>query len=527
MEKFGLKEGEIWTERGRNYINPDDWLIPLSIWPEIRAEYLKITAVESIASDKLKELRERTKSSKIELDKNIKSEKNIRLENNKIIISPVKSEDLPKRILELQDLVTSLMPRIDLTDLIIEVANWFDVVSCFTHAGGDESRLDADEFKRRLFTCLFVQGCNVELSKMAEHSGCSESDLAWFNNWYLREETAMHASNKAVDYQFKNPFSRHYGTGELTSSDGKRTRSRAKSKKSARIVKYFAYGKGVTLYSWTSDQFTQYGSKVNVPIERDSPYVLDAICDNETLLPIKEHTTDTSGFTDLVFAMFDLHGMRFSPRIKNLAKYKLYWYRGIEINDTDPSKPLFSKDPLKEKLIVNNWDEILRIAASIKLGYVPASLLMTKILANPDKNPVTKAIVEYGKSIRTLHSMRCMNDIKHRKDMLKQLNKGENMNNLRDFLYFGSHGEMKKSQEEDQSCQAACLTLLANLVICWNTVYIEQVIKALRKSGKVIHDSDIQYINPCRFEHINRYGKYNFDLENIPKKGELRKITIE
>jgi hypothetical protein len=39
---------------------------------------------------------------------------------------------------------------------------------------------------------------------------------------------------------------------------------------------------------------------------RDATYVLDGILDNETELPLFEHTTDTAGYTDLVFALFDL-----------------------------------------------------------------------------------------------------------------------------------------------------------------------------------------------------------------------------
>lgn len=46
---------------------------------------------------------------------------------------------------------------------------------------------------------------------------------------------------------------------------------------------------------------------------RDATYVLDAILDNETELPIAEHTTDTAGYTDLVFGLFDLVGLQFAP----------------------------------------------------------------------------------------------------------------------------------------------------------------------------------------------------------------------
>ena len=45
---------------------------------------------------------------------------------------------------------------------------------------------------------------------------------------------------------------------------------------------------------------------------------MDEILDNETELPLVEHTTDTPGYTEMVFAAFDLLGLQFSPRIRDV-----------------------------------------------------------------------------------------------------------------------------------------------------------------------------------------------------------------
>ena len=82
--------------------------------------------------------------------------------------------------------------------------------------------------------------------------------------------------------------------------------------------------KGVTFYSWTSDQLSQYGTKVIPATVRDATYVLDAILDNETELTIVEHATDTAGYTDIVFCLFDLLGMQFAPRLRDLGDQQLY-----------------------------------------------------------------------------------------------------------------------------------------------------------------------------------------------------------
>lgn len=63
-----------------------------------------------------------------------------------------------------------------------------------------------------------------------------------------------------------------------------------------------------TRNTWSSDQLSQYGAKFVTSTLRDATYVLDEILDNETDLEILEHTTDTAGYTELIFALFNLLG---------------------------------------------------------------------------------------------------------------------------------------------------------------------------------------------------------------------------
>lgn len=84
------------------------------------------------------------------------------------------------------------------------------------------------------------------------------------------------------------------------------------------MLRYFGYRPGVTFHTWTSAQFSQYGGKAVASTIRDATYVLDEILANETELPILEHTTNTSGYTEIILALFDLLGLTFGPRIKDL-----------------------------------------------------------------------------------------------------------------------------------------------------------------------------------------------------------------
>jgi TnpA family transposase len=101
----------------------------------------------------------------------------------------------------------------------------------------------------------------------------------------------------------------------------------------------------VTFYTWTADQFSQYGTKVIPATVRDATYVLDEILDNETELPILSHTTDTAGYTEIVFALFDLLGLQFSPSIRDLGDQRLFQGLRIKIGRLDKvEKPALESD---------------------------------------------------------------------------------------------------------------------------------------------------------------------------------------
>jgi TnpA family transposase len=148
---------------------------------------------------------------------------------------------------------------------------------------------------------------------MADISHLSYEQLAWTTNWYIREETLKAATTTLVNSHYREPLARIWGGGMLSSSDGQRFPATVESKRAVALPRYFGYGQGMTFYTWTSAQFSQYGSKPIPSTVRDATYVLDAILDNQTELDIVEHTTDTAGYTEIVFALFDLLGLRFFP----------------------------------------------------------------------------------------------------------------------------------------------------------------------------------------------------------------------
>ena len=254
---------------------------------------------------------------------------------------------------------------------------------------------------------------------------------------------------------------------------------------------------------------------------RDATYVLDEILDNETELPILEHTTDTAGYTEIVFALFDLLGLQFSPRIRDLGDQQLYRLdRSRSYRNLEPRL----KGRIRRERILCRWDDLLRVAGSLKRGWVTASLLISRLQSYRRQNALTRALLEYGRLVKTIFILRYLESEQFRRRINTQLNKGESLHSLREFLFFANRGKIRRKQGEEQVHQATCLNLLTNCVIAWNTIYMGAAIDRLRIDGHPVQDADLAYLSPCRYEHINPYGKYTFEVSEDLRGARLRPL---
>lgn len=72
--------------------------------------------------------------------------------------------------------------------------------------------------------------------------------------------------------------------------------------------------------------------------------------------------------------------------------------------------------------------------------------------------------------------------------------------------------------------QALCLNLVINAITVWNTVYIQAALEELKNSGYEFSEDDVKSLSPARSEHINMYGKYYFNIEEVLKRKGLREL---
>ncbi len=315
-------------------------------------------------------------------------------EDGDLVISPLTAEDIPDEAKALKAELTEMLPFAPIVSLLIELDKRTGYLDCFTHASGKQTR--CPELKRNLIAVLLAFSTNLGLTRMAEAAGISYDILAWTSEWYVREETLRAANSALIGYHQSLPLTAVFGAGTLSSSDGQRFPTRGKSITARALSRYFA-NEGLSTYTHVTDQHATYGTKVIVATKREAHYVLDEILGNATDLPITEHATDTHGVTLVNFGLFDLLGMQLSPRIRDLGRITLYrpGPRAEAESRFPYAGPLLTRK-LNLDLIAEHYDDLLRLAGSLKFGHATASLLVGKLSASGRQNALAAALKEYG-----------------------------------------------------------------------------------------------------------------------------------
>ncbi len=117
---------------------------------------------------------------------------------------------VPDRAQALIDQTSQLLPRIKITELLMDVDDWTGFSRHFTHLK------DGAEAKDRtlLLSAILGDAINLGLTKMAESSpGLTYAKLSWLQAWHIRDETYSAALAELVNHQYRHAFAAHWGDG--------------------------------------------------------------------------------------------------------------------------------------------------------------------------------------------------------------------------------------------------------------------------------------------------------------------------
>jgi TnpA family transposase len=415
--------------------------------------------------------------------------------------------------------VASMLPRVDLPELMLEIASRTGFTDAFTHISERTAR--ATDLHISLCAVLMAEACNTGPEPLIRNDvpALHRDRLSWVDQNYLRDDTLTAANATLVAAQSRIALANLWGGGEVASADGIRFVVPVRTVHAGPNPKYFGVGKGVTWYNLLSNQFSGLND-ITVPgTLRDSLILLAVVLEQQTNLQPTQIMTDTGAYSDVVFGLFRLLGYRFSPRLADVGGTR-FWR--IDPRADYGLLNTVSAHHINLQKIAPHWDDMLRLAGSLKLGRVPATGIMRTLQAGDRPTRLAQAIAEYGRIDKTLHTLTYIDDEAKRRATLTQLNRGESRHSVGRAVFHGKRDELRQHYREGQEDQLGALGLVLNMIALWNTIYMEAALNQLREEGYPVLGGDVRRLSPLLHEHINMLGRYSFSMPDAVAKGELR-----
>ena len=244
------------------------------------------------------------------------------------------------------------------------------------------------------------------------------------------------------------------------------------------------------------------------------------------------HSTDTDGYSEVVFGVTNLLGFAFAPRLKNLKAKTLYSFHEHTRRAYQAKEfRILPAKYINEELIEKHWDDTLRFVATIKLKHVTASQLFRRLNSYSTQHSLYAALKEFGRIRKSIFILRYIDILAFRQAIEKQLNKGENSNKFSKAISFGNNHEFLYGEQVEQEIADGCRRLIKNAIVCWNYLYATHLIasepSSERRKELIEH---FRRVSMATWSHLNLHGEYDFSdakmldsvgLELTPKNREL------
>jgi TnpA family transposase len=137
---------------------------------------------------------------------------------------------------------------------------------------------------------------------------------------------------------------------------------------------------------------------------------------------------------------------------------------------------------------------------------------------------LARALRELGRISKTLFLLAYIDDENYRRRILIQLNRGEGRHLLARTTFHGQRGELRQRYREGQEDQLGALGLAVNVIVLWNTLYMEAALNQLRNQGTRIEEEDVARLSPLGYRHISFLGEYSFAIPEAVAQGQLRPL---
>jgi TnpA family transposase len=166
--------------------------------------------------------------------------------------------------------------------------------------------------------------------------------------------------------------------------------------------------------------------------------------------------------------------------------------------------------------VESRWDNLVHLAASVDLGHSSAISVLSRFGSAAKGDPIYEAGVQLGHLLRTVFLCDLFTKKVFQREIRHVLNHGESVNALKRAIYIGRVASYQARQEEEMQSVADALSLLANIVMAWNTVQMQKIFDGWNRDlQRPISKALLSRIAPTHIEGINLRGTFQFPIERF------------
>jgi TnpA family transposase len=238
--------------------------------------------------------------------------------------------------------------------------------------------------------------------------------------------------------------------------------------------------------------------------------MMEGVLRHCTEMSVERQYVDSHGQSEVGFAFSHLLGFQLMPRLKSIARQKLYRPEAGSPEAYPQLQPVLTR-PIRWDLIRQQYDEMIKYATALRLGTADAESILRRFTRDAPQHPTYQALGELGKAVKTIFLCRYLHFEALRREIHDGLNVVENWNSANGFIFYGKGGEISTNQRDEQELAVLSLHLLQSSLVYINTLMLQRVLTEPAWMAGMTTD-DLRGLTPLIYTHVNPYGTFSLDL---------------